>query len=43
VRALAERAPHTLTAVQRNWIIMQIVIVVLVFAGIVIAATKLWL
>jgi hypothetical protein len=29
--------------VQRNWIIMQIVLVVLVAAGIVIAATKLWL
>jgi hypothetical protein len=29
--------------VQRNWIIMQIAVVVLVFAGIIIAATKLWL
>jgi hypothetical protein len=29
--------------VQRNWIIMQIVLVVLVAAGIIIAATKLWL
>jgi hypothetical protein len=29
--------------VQRNWIVMQIVLVVLVAAGIVIAATKLWL
>jgi hypothetical protein len=29
--------------VQRNWIIMQIVVVVLVFAGMIIAATKLWL
>jgi hypothetical protein len=29
-------------AVQRNWIIMQIAIVVLVSAGIVIAAIKLW-
>jgi hypothetical protein len=28
--------------VQRNWIVMQIVIVVLVTAGMVIAATKLW-
>jgi hypothetical protein len=29
--------------VQRNWIIMQIVLVVLVLAGMIIAATKLWL
>jgi hypothetical protein len=28
---------------QRNWIVMQIVLVVLVFAGMIIAATKLWL
>ncbi len=28
---------------QRSWIIMQIAIVVLVTAGIVIAAVKLWL
>jgi hypothetical protein len=29
-------------AVQRNWIIMQIVVVVLVAAGMIIAASKLW-
>jgi hypothetical protein len=28
---------------QRNWIIMQIVLIVLVAAGMIIAATKLWL
>jgi hypothetical protein len=28
---------------QRNWIVMQIVLMVLVFAGMIIAATKLWL
>jgi hypothetical protein len=28
--------------VQRQWIIMQIAIVVLIAAGMVIAATKLW-
>ena len=43
MRTLADRPPHTLTAVQRNWVIMQIVIVVLISAGMIIAATKLWL
>ena len=33
----------SIATVQRNWMIMQIVLVVLVTAGIVIAATKLWL
>jgi len=28
---------------QRNWIVMQIAVVVLVTIGIIIAATKLWL
>jgi hypothetical protein len=43
VRPLAERVPDSLTAVQLNWIVMQVVIVVLVLAGMIIAATKLWL
>jgi hypothetical protein len=29
--------------VQRSWIVMQIIIVILVLAGMIIAATKLWL
>jgi hypothetical protein len=29
--------------VQRNWVIMQIAIVLLVGASVIIAATKLWL
>lgn len=28
---------------QRSWIVMQVVIVILVSIGIIIAATKLWL
>lgn len=28
---------------QRSWIVMQIIIVILVTAGMIIAATKLWL
>lgn len=43
MRLVAERSPDSLTAVQRNWVIMQIVLVVLVLAGMIIAATKLWL
>jgi hypothetical protein len=43
VRPLAEGSPDSLSAVQLNWIVMQIAIFVLVLAGMIIAATKLWL
>jgi uncharacterized Tic20 family protein len=43
VRPVADRPPDSLTAVQLNWIVMQVVLVVLVLAGMIIAATKLWL
>jgi hypothetical protein len=43
VRTVAQRWPNSITAVQTNWIVMQIVLMILVFAGMIIAATKLWL
>lgn len=42
-RSYGSRAAVRIARVQPSWIIMQIVLVVLVAMGIVIAATKLWL
>jgi hypothetical protein len=43
VRLGAVRLANSITPVQTNWIVMQIVLMILVFAGMIIAATKLWL
>ena len=42
-RSYGSGAAVRIGRVQRSWIIMQIVLVVVVVIGMVIAATKLWL
>ena len=42
-RSYGSRLAVRIVRVQRSWIIMQIVLVVVVVIGMVIAATKLWL